>query len=170
MITLKLRDKQLHSQLSNTMLAWAKRSFGNQFKQSSLLLTVKVQVIIYLHLTDMEIINWCPKSQTSTAKGVLCYSWRPWLQSGLSIHWPGVIWSHLESSCSPYLCMNQLKGCSCCQWNWLDSLRWGFMFSLWELEQGSKIWIQMRGNSFNVLIGHLGEFGKEKTVSLSAGI
>ena len=28
----------------------------------------------------------------------------------------------------------------------------------------------MRGNSFNVFTGHLGEFGKAKTVSLSAGI
>ena len=34
----------------------------------------------------------------------------------------------------------------------------------------SKIWIQMRGNSLILLTGHLGEFGKAKTVSLSAGI
>ena len=37
-----------------------------------------------------------------------------------------------------------------------------FKFSLWELEQGSKIWIRMRGNSFNVFTGHLGEFGRQK--------
>ena len=40
----------------------------------------------------------------------------------------------------------------------------------WELEQGSKIWTQMRGNSFNVFTGRLDEFGKAKTVSLSVGI
>ena len=44
------------------------------------------------------------------------------------------------------------------------------MCLLWELEQGSKIWIQMRGSSFNVLTGHLCEFGKAKTVSLCARI
>ena len=38
------------------------------------------------------------------------------------------------------------------------------------IEQGSKIWVQMRGNASNVFTGHLGEFGKAKTVSLSTGI
>ena len=40
------------------------------------------------------------------------------------------------------------------------------------LEIGTRlqVWIQMRGNSFNIFTGHLGEFGKAKTVSLSAGI
>ena len=50
------------------------------------------------------------------------------------------------------------------------SLMGGSSFRFWELEQGSKIWIQMRGNSFNVFTGHLGEFGKAKTASLSTGI
>ena len=112
------------------MLAWAKHSFLIHLEISSSspvsCWPYRFRVIIYLHLTHMEIINWCPESQTLKAIGVLCYSWRPWLQSGLSIHWPGV---PLYESCVPCLCMNQLKGRFCCQWNWLYSLWWGFKVS-----------------------------------------
>ena len=41
---------------------------------------------------------------------------------------------------------------------------------MWELEQRSKIWIQMRGNSLNVFTRHMGEFGKAESVSVNAEI
>ena len=43
-------------------------------------------------------------------------------------------------------------------------------FRFGNLQQGSKIRIQMRGNSLNVFTGYLGGFAKAETVSLRAGI
>ena len=70
-----------------------------------------------------------------------------------------------NESCSPCLCMNDVLVDDEIGQILFDE---GSSFRFWEFEQGSKIWIQMRGNSF--LQGTWVSLERQKSVSLSTGI